>query len=130
MTVRLRVPRCTKALMRFSGMPHSPKPPSRILAPSGMRATAASALSMTAGTPPPLMRLARLAGADFGADVLDGVLRRGTGAEEPSDAQLLERGHIVLGHDAAAGDEHVARPLGAQELEHAREQRHVRARQN
>ena len=47
MTVRSRVPRACSAWIRFSGMPHRPKPPIRIVAPSGMRATAASALGST-----------------------------------------------------------------------------------
>ena len=41
------MPRACSAWIRFSGMPHSPKPPMRIVAPSGMRATAASALGST-----------------------------------------------------------------------------------
>src|SRR2546427_12377771 len=33
--------------MRFSGMPHRPKPPIMIVAPSGIRATASAALATT-----------------------------------------------------------------------------------
>jgi hypothetical protein len=33
--------------MSFSGMPHSPKPPIMIVAPSGIAATASSALAST-----------------------------------------------------------------------------------
>src|SRR5438093_942297 len=47
MTVRSLVPRCRSAVMRFSGMPHSPKPPIMIVAPSGMSAAASSALART-----------------------------------------------------------------------------------
>src|SRR3954468_9825222 len=47
MTVRLRVPRSRSAAIRVSGMPHSPKPPIIIVAPSGMRATASSAPGST-----------------------------------------------------------------------------------
>ena len=47
MTVRSFVPRARSAAMRFSGMPHRPKPPIMMDAPSGMRATASSALDST-----------------------------------------------------------------------------------
>src|SRR5258707_859513 len=47
MRTRFFVPRAWSALMRFSGIPHSPKPPIRMLAPSGTSATAASALART-----------------------------------------------------------------------------------
>src|SRR6478752_380122 len=47
MMVRAFVPRCRSAAMRFSGMPHSPKPPIIIVAPSGISATASSALART-----------------------------------------------------------------------------------
>src|SRR2546426_5253176 len=47
MTVRPFVPRACSALMRFSGMPHRPKPPIMIVAPSGTSATAASASGST-----------------------------------------------------------------------------------
>ncbi|MEM6575675.1 MAG: hypothetical protein AAF736_15470, partial [Pseudomonadota bacterium] len=33
-TVRSRVPAVTSAAIRFSGMPHSPKPPARMVMPS------------------------------------------------------------------------------------------------
>src|SRR3954464_10399055 len=46
-TVRPRVPRARSAAIRVSGMPHSPKPPIIIVAPSGMRATASSAPDST-----------------------------------------------------------------------------------
>src|SRR5947199_3634513 len=46
-TVRPFVPRACNALIRFSGMPHKPKPPIMIVAPSGMSATASSALAIT-----------------------------------------------------------------------------------
>src|SRR5258705_971261 len=47
MTVRPRVPRVWSAAMRFSGMPHNPKPPIMIVAPSGIVATASAALAST-----------------------------------------------------------------------------------
>src|SRR6266850_6143495 len=47
MIVRLRVPRACSALMRFSGRPHRPKPPHITVAPSGISATASSALFIT-----------------------------------------------------------------------------------
>src|SRR5256885_6415158 len=51
MTVRSRVPRRWIAWIRFSGMPHRPKPPAIRVAPSARSATASSAeatvLSMT-----------------------------------------------------------------------------------
>ena len=46
-TVRSREPRSRSAAMRFSGMPHSPKPPTRSLAEEGMSATASAALPQT-----------------------------------------------------------------------------------
>ena len=47
MTVRLPVPFARSAPIRFSGIPQRPKPPIRMEAPSGMSATAASALGST-----------------------------------------------------------------------------------
>src|SRR5262245_44374583 len=47
MTVRFRVPRAWRALMRFSGNPHRPKPPHMMVAPSRIRSTASAALSIT-----------------------------------------------------------------------------------
>ena len=47
MMVRALVPRARSAAMRFSGMPHSPKPPIMMVAPSGISATASSALART-----------------------------------------------------------------------------------
>src|SRR5437588_2827701 len=44
MVVRFLTPFFTKARIRFSGFPHSPKPPTMMLAPSGMSWTASSAL--------------------------------------------------------------------------------------
>src|ERR1700677_4614332 len=40
-------PRRTRAAMEFSGMPHSPKPPSITVAPGGISATAVSAVGKT-----------------------------------------------------------------------------------
>src|SRR5579875_899641 len=39
--------RRTRAAIRFSGMPHSPNPPSMMVAPSGMSRTASSAFATT-----------------------------------------------------------------------------------
>src|SRR6266850_18563 len=47
MIVRLRVPRACSARIRFSGRPQRPKPPHMIDAPSGICATASSALANT-----------------------------------------------------------------------------------
>src|ERR1700712_3867289 len=47
MTVSPLVPLALRAAMRVSGIPHSPKPPIIIVAPSGMRATASSAPGST-----------------------------------------------------------------------------------
>ena len=47
MTVSPVVPRARRASMSVSGMPHSPKPPIMIVAPSGMRSTASAALAST-----------------------------------------------------------------------------------
>jgi len=47
MTVSPCVPRAWRAEMRCSGMPHRPKPPIMMVAPSGMRDTASSALAST-----------------------------------------------------------------------------------
>src|SRR5215216_4249731 len=45
--VRFFVPRAWSALIRFSGMPHRPKPPNITVAPSGIIAAASSALANT-----------------------------------------------------------------------------------
>ncbi len=47
MIVRSRVPRRCSAATRCSGMPHRPKPPIMIVAPSGTSATASSASRRT-----------------------------------------------------------------------------------
>src|SRR6266498_1596106 len=45
MVVRFFTPLRTRARSRFSGTPHKPKPPTMIVAPSGMSRTASSALA-------------------------------------------------------------------------------------
>src|SRR5579862_1998270 len=45
--VRFFTPLRTRARIRFSGMPHRPKPPTMMLAPSGISRTASSALATT-----------------------------------------------------------------------------------
>src|SRR5690606_16997361 len=65
-----------------------------------------------------------------GADVLDRLGCRCTGAEQAADAHPAQLLHVFLRDDPAARDEHVVRTLLAQELEHAREQRHVRTGQH
>src|SRR5262249_7094804 len=47
MSVRFFTPFLPSAAMRFSGFPHRPNPPDITVAPSGMSATAASALATT-----------------------------------------------------------------------------------
>src|ERR1041385_7856261 len=47
MTVRFFVARACSAAMRVSGMPHRPKPPIMMVAPSGIRATASDAPAST-----------------------------------------------------------------------------------
>src|SRR5262249_40053728 len=128
--VRLRVPRRARALMRFSGMPHRPKPPSRMLAPSGTRATAASALEILAGTTTSSGAAARPPRTHLVADVFDGVLGRSPWTEELAGAEAQERLLVFPRYDAAAGHEHLAGTLLSQELKNAREERHVRSRKN
>src|SRR5512146_666573 len=45
--VRFLVPFLTRARIKFSGLPHRPKPPIMMLAPSGISRTASSALPTT-----------------------------------------------------------------------------------
>src|SRR5881628_526333 len=47
MTVRSLMPRRWSAVIRFSGIPQRPKPPIMMVAPSGIWATASSALATT-----------------------------------------------------------------------------------
>src|SRR5262249_3275632 len=53
MSVRFFTPFFASAAMRFSGFPHRPNPPDITVAPSGMSATAASALATTLFMSPP-----------------------------------------------------------------------------
>src|SRR6185295_16482594 len=125
MTVRWPVPRRASALMRFSGMPHNPKPPSRMLAPSGTSATAAAAVRICGGMPDSSRAAAHPPGTHLGLHVVDGFLRRRTGPEESPRSELLERFHVFLGDDAAAGHEDIGGALLGQQRQDAREVRHV-----
>ena len=51
MTVSPRVPCACSAASRFSGFPQTPKPPTIIVAPSGICATASCAERMTLSMP-------------------------------------------------------------------------------
>ena len=53
MSVRFFTPLFGSAAIRFSGFPHRPNPPDIIVAPSGMSATASSALATTLFMSPP-----------------------------------------------------------------------------
>src|SRR5437660_6004353 len=74
MMVRLFVPLARRAWIRFAGMPQRPKPPMRIVAPSGMSATAASALGRTLFMASGLQLFAPAPGCD--EDVLEPVAGR------------------------------------------------------
>src|SRR5919106_1604269 len=63
-------------------------------------------------------------------DVLHQVAGRRTGPEQLADPAPLERLHILGRNDAASGDQDVAAARVGEELFHAREQRHVGAREN
>src|SRR5687768_14337379 len=63
-------------------------------------------------------------------DVVDDRLRSRAGAEEAAAAHFLELGHVLPADDPAAGQEDPFHPLLAHELEDAREERHVGARQD
>src|SRR6188474_1676124 len=120
MTVSWPVPRRASALMRFSGMPHKPKPPSRMLAPSGTSATAASASRICGGIELSSTAAPRPAGAHFVLHVFDRLGGRGTGAEEPAGSLLLERFHVFLRDDAAARDQDIVDALLAEQIEDTR----------
>src|SRR6266849_7559136 len=74
MIVSRVVPLARRAWIRFSGMPQRPKPPMRIEAPSGMSATAASALGRTLFMASALQPFAPASGSD--EDLLEPVARR------------------------------------------------------
>ena len=61
---------------------------------------------------------------------VDELGRRRAGAEQLAGPARLERVHVFLGNDSAAGDEDVVASLLAQQIEHARNERHVRAAQD
>ena len=64
------------------------------------------------------------------ADVIDEIGRRRSGAEQLARTETLELVHVFLRDDSAAGDQHVVAAGFAEQVEHAREQRHVRPAQD
>ena len=98
-------------------------PPSRSRA-SSSRVAALSSRSREVTLP---ARAALRAVSEPVLDVLHEVGGGSAGAKELSDALRLQYLHVFLGDDAAAGHEDVAAPLGLQQLDDAREERHVRA---
>src|SRR5688500_2788308 len=64
------------------------------------------------------------------AHELDWFCRRGARAEQLADTQRLELLHVFFRNDAAADDEYVIGVFLLQQLDDARKQRHVRAREN
>src|SRR5262245_26711951 len=125
----------TRAVIRFSGIPHRPKPPARRVIPSLRPAflSAALALETTLFNELSLRPGGRLGshGARMRrapvADVLHGIRRGRAGTEQPAHAELAECVHVLRRNDAAPGHEHVARALLLQEPDHLGEDRHVRA---
>src|SRR5579864_294424 len=104
MVCRPFTPFRTSAAIRFSGMPHSPKPPIITVAPSEMLATAASDVSITL-----FMHPSGLCDDQFGfsgpLDVVHGHVRRDffkhqTFRRDPDHSHL---GNDEV-HDAQAGD--------------------------
>src|SRR5437773_3956072 len=84
-TVRSFVPLRRIASIRFSGMPHSPNPPTMMVAPSSTSATAASALGKTLFT-----KLSETTARSFAScSTDDGQLTTDVGS-----TQLVERAHI------------------------------------
>src|SRR5262249_19084463 len=100
----------TKAAIRFSGMPHRPKPPAKIVDPSCTPALLSAALALETilfnGLPP-----SRPGGrpSSHGAGVrrapLANVFHRVGGgrsrSEQPPNALLGERLHVLRRHDVA-----------------------------
>src|SRR5487761_259598 len=68
--------------------------------------------------------------AEFGVHPVHDLLSRGTRREDLRHAQPLELADVGLRDDAAAEDRDVGRVALGQQLEHPREQRHVRAGQD
>src|ERR1041385_4256149 len=75
-------------------------------------------------------RSSLLDGTDIGADVIDDVLRRRTRRKDLCDAELLELRDVLVRNDASAEQDHVVEGLRAHELEDARKERHMRARED
>src|SRR6478736_6585232 len=65
-------------------------------------------------------------GVDVLADPADDLHRRRAGREDLGDAELLERGDVVVGDDAAAEDDDVARVTLGEQLDDPREEGQVR----
>src|SRR5262245_55819541 len=75
-----------------------------------------------------MRRLAGLLVAEFAAEPLYDLGRRGAGSEYLLDALRLQLGDVLARHDASAEDEDVARALLPKQLHHPRKERHVRPR--
>jgi len=85
-TVRPFVPRSRSARMRVSGIPHNPNPPTMTLAPSGISATAASALGST-------LFIARIISlSDRRRSLLDGLRREELPGHPPRTVSNSARG--------------------------------------
>ncbi len=61
------------------------------------------------------------------ADVLHNRGHRRTGSEKLAHADLFQFLDVFVGHNAAAGEEHIVQAALAQQFQDAREDRHVRA---
>src|SRR4029453_2809422 len=98
MSVRFFTPFLARAAMRFSGFPHRPNPPNITVAPSGISATAASALATTLFMSPPGSAL------DHQGDALAATdAERGHAPLLPGVLQRLEQGHQQPGPRGADG---------------------------
>src|SRR2546422_8920942 len=64
------------------------------------------------------------------ADELDDRLRRGPGSNHLGHAELLELRYVLRGDRAPDGDHHIVDALLVQQLDHARDERHVGARED
>src|SRR5215831_21199420 len=98
MSVRFFTPFFASAAMRFSGFPHRPNPPDITVAPSGMSATAASALPTTLFMCPPGSALDHQGDAFAATDA-----ERGDAPLLPGVLQRLEQGHQQPGARGADG---------------------------
>src|SRR5215475_9036565 len=98
MSVRFFTPFLPSAAMRFSGFPHRPNPPDITVAPSGMSATAASALATTLFMSSPGSALDHQGNALAAADA-----ERGDTALLAGVLQRLEQRHQHAGARGADG---------------------------